>query len=139
MPSEALGIAEFFSTYVAFVILCPRVDCLMLAEVESLSEILSTHGAVVGLFSSVNAIVSAEGLTACKTLTADAAKVSAWKPTWTHSGSVLPTFGGLSTLRRVFLSSGFTWTFWFGSRILWIAAHWFLVPHTSEILINTRC
>lgn len=139
MPPEALGIAKLFSANVAFVILCPRVDRLMLAEVKSLSEILPTHGAVVGLFSSVDAIVPAEGLAACETLPAHAAKVSAWKPAWTHSGSVLPTFGGLSSLRRVFLSSGFTWTFWFGSGVLGVAAHWFLVPHTSEILINARC
>lgn len=59
MPPEALGVTKLFPTDAAFVILCPRVDCLMLAEVESFSKILSTNSAVMGLFSSMDAVMPA--------------------------------------------------------------------------------
>lgn len=139
VPPEALGVTKLFPTDAAFVILCPGVDCLMLAEVESFSEILPTNSAVMGLLSCVDAIVPAQGLAACKSLTTDTTEVSAWEPTGAHSGGVLPTFGGLSASCRIFLSSWFAGTFWFGSRILRVAAHSLLTPTTSEILIHTRC
>lgn len=139
VPPEALGVTKLFPTDAAFVILCTRVDCLMLAEMKSLSKILSTNSAMMGLFSSMDAVMPAKGLATCKSLTTDTAEVSAWEPTGTHSGGVLPTFGGLSTRCRVFLSSGFAGTFWFDSRILWVAAHRLLAANTSEILIHTRC
>lgn len=59
VPPKALGVTKLFPTDAAFVILCPRVDCLMLAEVKSLSEIFSTNSAVMGLFSSMDAIMPA--------------------------------------------------------------------------------
>lgn len=59
VPPEALGVTELFSTDAAFVILGPGVDRLMLAEVKSLSEILSTNSAVMGLLASMDAVVSA--------------------------------------------------------------------------------
>lgn len=110
----------------------------MLAEVESLSEVLSADSAVVGLLSGVDAVVPAQGLAACEPLTADAAEVGTREPAGPHPGGVLPTFGGLITSRGVFLSSWFAGTFWFGSRILRVAAHGLLTPSTSEILIQTR-
>ena len=139
VPPEALGVTELFATDAAFVILGPRVDCLMLAEVKSLSKILSTNSAVMGLLASMDAVMPAQGLAACKSLTADTAEVSAREAAGPHSGGVLPTFGGLSASSRIFFSSGFAGTFWFGSRILWVAAHSLLAPTASEILIHTRC
>lgn len=59
VPPEALGVTKLFPTDAAFVILSPRVDCLMLAEVKSLSEILPANSAVMGLLSCVDAVVSA--------------------------------------------------------------------------------
>lgn len=138
VPPEALGVAKLFPTDAAFVILCTRVDCLMLAEVKSLPKILSTYSAVMGLLTSVDAVMPAQGFATCKSLTADAAEVSAWEATGPHSRGVLPAFGGLSTSCRIFLSSGFAGTFWFGGRILWVAAHRLLAPTSSEILIHAR-
>lgn len=139
VPPKALGVTKLFPTDCAFVILCTRVDCLVLAEVKSLSEILSTYGAMVWFFAGVDTVVPAQSLAACEPLAADTAKVSAWEPAGPHSGGVLPTFWGLSTRCRIFFSSWFARTFWFGSRILLVAAHRLLAPTTSEILIHARC
>lgn len=138
VPPEALRVTKLFSTDVTFVILLSRVDSLMFAEVKSLSKILSTNCAVMWLFSGMDAVMSSQGLTTCKSLTTNAAEVGAWETTGSHSGCVLPTFGGLSTRHRIFLSSGFAGAFWFSRRILWVAAHCLLAPHTSEILIHAR-
>lgn len=59
VPPKALGVTKFFPTDCAFVILCTRVDCLMLAEMKRLSEIFSTYGAMMRLFTSVDAVMSA--------------------------------------------------------------------------------
>lgn len=56
---EALRVAKLFPTDGAFVILRPRVDCLMLAEVKSLSEVLSANSAVMGLLSGMDAVMPA--------------------------------------------------------------------------------
>lgn len=113
VPPEALGVAKLLSADVTFVILLSGVNSLMFAEVKSLPKILSANTAVVGLFASMDAVVSSQGLATCKSLAANTAEVSAWETTGSHSGGVLPTLGGLSTRRRVFLSSGFAGAFWF--------------------------
>lgn len=59
VPAEALGVTELFATNAAFVIFCPRVHGLMLAQVKSLSKILSANCAVMRLFTGVDAVVSA--------------------------------------------------------------------------------
>lgn len=59
VPPEALGVTKLFPTDAAFVILGPRVHRLMFAEVKGLPKILSTNTAVMGLLSSMDAVVSA--------------------------------------------------------------------------------
>lgn len=59
MPLEALCVAKLFVTEAALVVLLPRVNGLVLGEVEGLSEILPTDTAVVGLLPSVDAVVPA--------------------------------------------------------------------------------
>lgn len=139
VPPEALGVAKLLPTDVTFVILLSRVDSLMFAEVKGLPKILSANGAVMGLLAGMDAVVSSQGLATCKSLAANTTEVGAWETAGSHSGGVLPTFGGLSTRRGVFLSSRFTGTFWFSGRILWVAAHCLLAPHTSKTLIHARC
>lgn len=97
VPPEALGVTKLFSTDGAFIILCPRVDRLVLAQMKSFSEILSTNSAMMRLFPSMDTVMPAEGLATCKSLTADTAEVSAWEATGPHSWGVLPAFRGLST------------------------------------------
>lgn len=148
VPLEALGVAKLFPTQAALVVLLPRVNGVVLGEVEGLSEVLPTCTAAVGLLPSMDTVVPTQGLAACKPPAANTAQI--WPRDVARlsgsSGGVLPAFRGSV---GVFGLSGFPGTFWFGSRVLWIiplllvvvhiTTHTILVPCSSIGLIHPRC
>ena len=138
MPPEALGVAKFFPADCAFVILGPRVNRLMLAQVKGLSEIFSADRAVVRLLAGMHAVVPTQCLTPGESLATHTAEIRTGETTGSGSGRILPAFRRLTRGVRILFGSWLSGTLWFDISILWVTVHVPLIHPTSEAFIYTR-